>query len=75
MLEQNIYTKLFFSLLHLYVLEFPLYGTFSDKELGMMDRQYSQILDYGAAFMSDDLALTPQSLGPNTRSAIRPSTS
>jgi hypothetical protein len=40
----------------------PVLGTFSDRELGMLDRQYSLILDRCAAFMNDDRP-DPRSFG------------
>ena len=53
MLEQNIYIyKIILFIIALVCIGVPpLLGTFSDKELGMMDRQYSLILDYSAAFI------------------------
>ncbi|MDQ3888538.1 MAG: hypothetical protein M3251_04620 [Thermoproteota archaeon] len=41
----------------------PLFGTFSDKEIGILDRQYSQILDRCAAIMNDDQPPNPRSFG------------
>ena len=40
----------------------PVLGTFSDRELGMMDRQYSLILDRCAAFINEDRP-DPRSFG------------
>jgi hypothetical protein len=40
----------------------PLLGTFSDKELGMLDRQYSLLLDRCTAIMNDDRP-NPRSIG------------
>jgi hypothetical protein len=40
----------------------PVMGTFSDRELGMLDRQYSLILDRCAALMNDDRP-NPRSFG------------
>jgi hypothetical protein len=41
----------------------PVLGTFSDRELGMLDRQYSLILDHCAALMNDDDRPNPRSFG------------
>jgi hypothetical protein len=40
----------------------PVLGTFSDRELGILDRQYSLILDRCAALMNDDRP-NPRSFG------------
>jgi hypothetical protein len=40
----------------------PVLGTFSDRELGILDRQYSLILDRCAVLMNDDRP-NPRSLG------------
>jgi hypothetical protein len=40
----------------------PVLGTLSDRELGMLDKEYSLILDRCAAFMSDDRP-NPRSFG------------
>jgi hypothetical protein len=42
----------------------PVLGTFSDRELGILDRQYSQILDRCSAIMNDDRPNNPRSFGP-----------
>ena len=41
----------------------PVLGTLSDRELGILDRQYSLILDRCAAFMNDDRPNNPRSFG------------
>lgn len=41
----------------------PVLGTFSDRELGILDRQYSLIIDRCAALMNDDLLNNPRSFG------------
>ncbi len=41
----------------------PVLGTFSDRELGILDRQYSLILDRCAAIMDDDRLNNPRSFG------------
>lgn len=41
----------------------PVLGTFSDRELGILDRQYSLIIDRCAALMNDDLPNNPRSFG------------
>jgi hypothetical protein len=41
----------------------PVFGTLSDKEIGILDRQYSQILDRCAAIMNDDQPPNPRSFG------------
>ena len=41
----------------------PVLGTLSDKEISILDRQYSQILDRCAAIMNDDQPLNPRSFG------------
>jgi len=41
----------------------PVLGTFSDRELGMLDRQYSLILDRCTAIMNDDRYYNPRSFG------------
>jgi hypothetical protein len=41
----------------------PVLGTFSDRELGMLDRQYSLMLDRCAPLMNDDDRPDPRSFG------------
>jgi hypothetical protein len=41
----------------------PVLGTFSDKEIGILDRQYSQVLDRCAVIMNDDQPPNPRSFG------------
>lgn len=41
----------------------PVLGTFSDRELSILDRQYSVILDRCAALMNDDDRPSPRSFG------------
>ena len=41
----------------------PVLGTFSDRQLDTLDRQYSQILDRCAAIMNDDQPPNPRSFG------------
>ena len=41
----------------------PVLGTLSDKEISILDRQYSQILDRCAAIMNDDQPFNPRSFG------------
>jgi hypothetical protein len=41
----------------------PVLGTFSDRELDILDRQYSQILDRCAAIINDDQPYNPRSFG------------
>jgi hypothetical protein len=41
----------------------PVLRTFSDRELGILDRQYSLILDHCAALMNDDDRPNPRSFG------------
>ena len=41
----------------------PVLGTFSDKEIGILERQYSQVLDRCAVIMNDDQPPNPRSFG------------
>ena len=41
----------------------PVLGTFSDRQLDTLDRQYSQILDRCAAIIHDDRPYNPRSFG------------
>jgi hypothetical protein len=41
----------------------PVLGTFSDRQLDTLDRQYSQILDRCAAIIHDDRLYNPRSFG------------
>ncbi|MDQ4013532.1 MAG: hypothetical protein M3146_07390 [Thermoproteota archaeon] len=41
----------------------PVLGTFSDRELDILDRQYSQILDRCAAIINNDQSYNPRSFG------------
>ena len=41
----------------------PVLGIFSDKEIGILDRQYSQVLDRCAVVMNDDQPPNPRSFG------------
>lgn len=41
----------------------PVLGTFSDRQLDTLDRQYSQILDRCAAIIHDDQPYNPRSFG------------
>jgi hypothetical protein len=41
----------------------PVLGTLSDRELGILDRQYSQILDRCAVNINDDRPNNPRSFG------------
>jgi hypothetical protein len=42
---------------------YPVLGTFSDRELDIRDRQYSQILDRCAGIINDDQPYNPRSFG------------
>ena len=42
---------------------YPVLGNFSDRELDILDRQYSQILDRCAAIINDEQPYNPRSFG------------